>query len=68
MNGVTNVPLEIVGEIADIADQLVAAEAIAIDYVQGDGEKTLAEFTTRRQEMSAQFDALRQQVSRARTG
>jgi regulator of RNase E activity RraA len=66
-NGVTNVPLDIAGEVADIADQFVAAEAIVIDYVQGDGEKTLAEFTRRRLEMVAQFEALRQQISRARS-
>jgi regulator of RNase E activity RraA len=66
-NGITNVPVEIASEVADIAEPFVAAEKLVIDYVQGDGEKTREEFTRRRQEMSAQFDALRQQVSRARS-
>ena len=39
-NGVTNIPLEIAAEIADIADEFVAAEKIVLDYVRGPGEKT----------------------------
>ena len=67
INGVTNVPLEIASEVADMADPFVAAEAIVIDYVRGDGEKTAAEFSARRRQMTAQFDVLRQQVSRGGT-
>jgi regulator of RNase E activity RraA len=68
VNGVTSVPLEIASEVADIAEPFVAAEAIVIDYVRGAGTKTVAQFSERRRQMVAQFDVLRQQVSRSRNG
>jgi regulator of RNase E activity RraA len=65
-NGVTSIPIEIASEVADAAAELVAAEAIVINYVQGDGEKTIAEFTERRKEMASRFAAIQERVSRRR--
>lgn len=64
VNGVTQIPLAIASEVAEIAQEFVAAESIVIDYVQGEGEKTIAEFSSRRREMGAQVQRLRDRVSR----
>jgi regulator of RNase E activity RraA len=52
-NGVTNIPLEIASEVADVAGEFVAAEAIMLDYVKAAGDKTNAEFARRRKEFQA---------------
>jgi regulator of RNase E activity RraA len=52
-NGVTGIPLEIAAEIADVADEFVAAEAIMLDYVKAAGDKSVAEFSKRRSEFQA---------------
>jgi regulator of RNase E activity RraA len=66
VNGVTNIPIPIAGEVADVAAEFVAAEATVIHYVQGKTDKTIAGFTERRQEMVRQIERLRQRVSRQR--
>ena len=38
-NGVTNIPREIADEVADIAGEFVAAEAIMLDYVKSPAAK-----------------------------
>ena len=53
-NGVTTVPLEIAGEVADAAVELVAAEAILLDYLKSGAPQTAAYVDARR----AMFDAL----------
>jgi regulator of RNase E activity RraA len=63
-NGVTNIPIEIAAEVADIAAEFVAAEAIVLDYVRGDGEKKVAELTARRNEFSAVVKNLTDRVRR----
>ena len=35
VNGVTNIPLDIATEMAEITPEFVAAEQIVLDYVQG---------------------------------
>jgi regulator of RNase E activity RraA len=65
-NGVTQIPREIAAEVADIADEFVAAEAIVLEYVRGPGPKTIAEFASRSAAMSEAITALRKHVSRRR--
>jgi regulator of RNase E activity RraA len=66
-NGVTQIPLEIAADVADVADEFVAAEAIVLEYVKGPGPVTIAEFAARSAEMNAAMATLRQRVSRRRT-
>ena len=62
-NGVTNIPGEIVSEVADISEDFVAAEAIMLDYVKGPGDKTVAEFNARREEFQAVVDKLKKRIT-----
>ncbi|NUQ01722.1 MAG: RraA family protein [Armatimonadetes bacterium] len=48
VNGVTNIPLNIATEIADITPEFVSAEQIVLDYVRGSGTKTAAGHSTPR--------------------
>jgi regulator of RNase E activity RraA len=61
-NGVTNIPLSIASEVADIAGQFVDAEKIVLDYVNGPGKKTPAGLTAARKEYSAVVAKLTEQV------
>ena len=63
-NGVTNIPVEITMEVADISGEFVAAEEIMLDYVKAPGEKTIAEFDTRRNEFMEVVGKLKERVSR----
>jgi regulator of RNase E activity RraA len=63
-NGVTNIPLELADEIADLADEFIAAESHVIDYAKGAGPKDVAELKIRRAAMSDAIAALRRRVSR----
>ncbi len=63
-NGVTNIPLEIATEVAEIAEPFVAAERILLDYVLPDGPKTLEGLSEARQAASAAIEELRRRVSR----
>ena len=63
-NGVTNIPLDIVSEVADVADEFIAAERIVLDYVQGPGEKTPARLREVRGEFSDVVAKLRERVVR----
>ncbi len=58
-NGVTNVPIEIAAEIADLAGPFVDAEKIVLDYVQSSGDKTVAGLREARDEFIAVVDKLR---------
>lgn len=51
-NGVTNIPLDIAAEVADVATEFVAAERLVLDYVNGSGQKTIAGFTKAREEFA----------------
>ena len=61
-NGVTNVPIQIAAEIADAADEFVAAEKFILDYVQAPGEKTIAELNATRKEFSAAVEKLKSRI------
>lgn len=62
-NGVTNIPLEIASEIADIAQEFIDAEAIVLDYVRGSGPKTPEGLAASRKEFQA---AVKKLVDRVR--
>ncbi|MFP6586235.1 MAG: RraA family protein, partial [Pirellulaceae bacterium] len=63
-NGVTNIPLDVVEELADITPEFLAAEDIIMDYVKSDEQKTVEEFTRRRLEFQDVIATLRSRVSR----
>jgi regulator of RNase E activity RraA len=52
-NGVTNIPLAIATEVADISQAFVDAEKIVLDYVNGTGKKTAAGLSAARKEYGA---------------
>jgi regulator of RNase E activity RraA len=63
-NGVTNIPLEIADEVANAAEEFVAAEAHVLEYVKADGEKSIPELAARRRAMADSLAALRGRLSR----
>jgi regulator of RNase E activity RraA len=65
-DGVTSIPTEIAAEIADVADEFVAAERILLDYTQGTSDKTIAELMKRRQATGEAIGKLRRRLSRRR--
>jgi regulator of RNase E activity RraA len=62
-NGVTSIPIEIATEIADVAEEFIAAEAFVIEYMKSNAPKTIAEFAARRKAMGDAIAALRRRVS-----
>jgi regulator of RNase E activity RraA len=52
-NGVTNIPLDIAADVADITQEFVDAEKIVLDYVNGSGSKTPAGLGAARKEYGA---------------
>lgn len=65
-NGVTSIPLDIVDEMVDIADEFVASEAIMLDYVKAPGEKSVARFNELRAEFQEVVGKITARVSRAK--
>ncbi|HEY2415490.1 MAG TPA: RraA family protein [Pirellulaceae bacterium] len=63
-NGVTNIPIEIASEVADIGSEFLAGEELVMGYVKGPGEKSVAKFNDLRQEFQSIVNALTQRVSR----
>ena len=63
-NGVTNIPLDIAVEVAEVAPEFVAAEKIVLDYVNATGSKTPAGLTAARKEFSAVVDKLIARIRR----
>lgn len=64
-NGVTNIPIEIASEVAEVGDEFIRAEAIIMDYVKAPGPKTVARYDELRKEFQAVVAALGRRVSRA---
>ena len=60
----TNIPIDIAAEVADVAGEFVAAEKLVMDYVQAEGQKTIAEVMERRRGMGEAIAALKRRVSR----
>jgi 4-hydroxy-4-methyl-2-oxoglutarate aldolase len=63
-NGVTNIPAEIADEVADVAEEFIAAELHAIEYAKQPGEKMIAEMVEKRRAMGDAIETLRKRVSR----
>jgi regulator of RNase E activity RraA len=63
-NGVTNIPLEIADEVADVAPEFVALEEALMRYVKSEGEKSITRYNELRREFQAQVAALTRRVSR----
>ena len=64
-NGITNIPVDIASDVADIAEEFIEAEKIVIDYVQSNGEKKISEFANRSKQMAEAMKQLRQRVTRS---
>jgi regulator of RNase E activity RraA len=64
-NGVTSVPREIAGELADIGAAYIAAERVVLDAL-AEPAPTVARLREARAEMKARLEDLQAQVSRAR--
>src|SRR5262245_11425346 len=43
-NGITNIPLEIAGDVADLAGEFLSAEELVMNYVKSPGEKSTARY------------------------
>jgi regulator of RNase E activity RraA len=63
-NGVATIPLEIASEVAQVAAEFVAAEAIVLDYLKA-GSPTVAGFSEARKAMMAAQGALSRRVRAA---
>ncbi len=61
-NGVTNIPLEIADQVADIGDEFLAAEAIIMDYVKAPGPKSVAKYDELRMEFQAAVAAITRRI------
>lgn len=67
-NGVTSIPQELATEVADAAEEFVAAEGYVLEYVKGSGQKTISELAERRKAMAEAIAALRRRLSRGHSG
>jgi regulator of RNase E activity RraA len=65
-NGVTNIPLDIAGDVADVGQEFVDAEKIVLDYVNAPGTKTVAGLAAARKEFSAVVAKLTERVKKRR--
>ncbi|HEV3339316.1 MAG TPA: RraA family protein [Pirellulales bacterium] len=65
-NGVTSIPIDLAGEIADIAPEFVAAEQVVLDYVRSPGPKTPQGLTEARKEFSSIVAKLTKRACAAR--
>jgi regulator of RNase E activity RraA len=63
-NGVTSIPVDLAAEIADAAEEFIAAEMHVLGYVKAGGTKTVAELAAGRAAMGEAIAALRRRVSR----
>lgn len=63
-NGVSNIPVEIAAEVADVGDEFIAAEAIIMDYVKAPGKKEVPNFNELRKEFQDVVAKLQQRISR----
>jgi len=64
-NGVTSIPLDIAPDVADAADEFVAAERVLIGYARSPGEKTLPGLAAARDEFTALIARLQARLRRA---
>ena len=64
LNGVTGIPRNIAAEVAEVAAEFVAAEAIVLDYLNGPGTKTRDGFSAASGEFRAAVADLRARLGR----
>ena len=63
-NGVTNIPIEIASEVADIGGEFLAAEELVMTYVKAPGEKSIDKYNDLRKEFQSIVNTLTKRVSR----
>jgi len=63
-NGVTNIPIEIASEVADVGGEFLAAEELVMKYVKGPGEKSAAKYNELRKEFQSIVGTLTKRVQR----
>jgi regulator of RNase E activity RraA len=63
-NGVTNIPIEIATEVADIGGEFLAAEELVMSYVKAPGPKSAARYNELRKEFQAIVATLTKRVKR----
>jgi regulator of RNase E activity RraA len=63
-NGVTNIPVEIAAEVADVGGEFLAAEELVMKYVKSPGEKSAARYNDVRKEFQSIVAALTKRVAR----
>jgi hypothetical protein len=61
---VTNIPPEIAGEVADVAEEFLAAEELIMSYVKSPGEKSAARYNELRKEFQGRVAELTKRVAR----
>lgn len=66
-NGVTTIPADIAADVADVAPEFIAAEAIIIDYVRGPGEKTVREYRERRAQFQEAVAKIKERIGRRKS-
>ncbi len=64
-NGITDIPIEIAADVADAADEFIAAEELMLNYVKSDEQKTVARFVELRKEFQSQVTVLRERLTRS---
>lgn len=64
LNGVTSIPKRIAADVAGIAGEFVAAEAIVLDYLNGPGAKSRRGYAEASAEFRSEVDRLRRMVHR----
>ena len=62
-NGVTNIPPEILGEVADVCEEFVAAEAVVLDYCAA-GDVTRYGYAEALKELGSRLQGLRKRLRR----
>lgn len=65
-NGVTEVPIDVVDELGDVAEEFIEAEKIVLNYLRGSDAKTPEGLRNARAEYSQVISQLTQRVSRAK--
>jgi regulator of RNase E activity RraA len=63
-NGVTNIPIDIAADVADVGQEFVDSEKIVLDYVNGPGPRTVAGLASARKEFSAVVAKLTDRVKK----
>jgi 4-hydroxy-4-methyl-2-oxoglutarate aldolase len=66
-NGVTNIPVDIAAEVADVSAEFLAAEEIVLSYVKSMGEKSITRYNDLRKEFQNIVNGLTKRVSRKKT-